>query len=105
MKNLGRCGEAAGPLSFKDYVIVTLVGGVRGEGGRRVCVQASRRGTSTGTINIIRIYELRIIIIYIICTFFYILSPAQARHRPRPPHWQAVAARGHATDSARFYIF
>ena len=32
-------------------------------------------------------------------------SPAQARHRPRPPHWQAVAARGHATDSARFYIF
>ena len=28
--------------------------------------------------------------------FFYILSPAQARHRPRPPHWQAVAARGHA---------
>ena len=31
--------------------------------------------------------------------------PAQARHRPRPPHWQAVAARGHATDSAGFYIF
>ena len=37
--------------------------------------------------------------------FFYISSPAQARHRPRPPHWQAVAARGHATDSAGFYIF
>ena len=53
MKNLGRCGEAAGPLGFKNSVIVTLVGGVRGAGGRRVCVQASRRGTSTSTIYIL----------------------------------------------------
>ena len=24
-------------------------------------------------------------------------GPAQASHSPRPPHWQTVAARGHAT--------